>query len=345
MKKNWLTISIIILLVICAIMVIIYFSYVSNHFSTNSADWGNFGCYLGSITGLLAFAGVLYSIQQSNKTHTEDSERDTFFRLLDLHTNKMNSVEFSGIKNSTTLSGIKGAEAFKKYVDVANHLLAVTIIQNRIKQEYKDIDISKYGVFDEIEYPSEEVYNMLKYLFSIFNNYSCGKDYKISRDDFELILSINNYDKIYSRYESCTLQLEVDKFLPNEIDITALYDAIRNIGDFVYSKYGYILGHYFRNMYYVMDSINVFSDKKNYKELFRAQLSRYELALGLFNAVSSNSSCKMICLLKEFKIFKDTYPNDITVLKVLMDKGVSNDDTNQDKMLTITNEVLNEWKP
>lgn len=64
-----------------------------------------------------------------------------------------------------------------------------------------------------------------------------------------------------------------------------------------------------------MDTINNFSDKKNYKELFRAQLSRYELALGVFNAVSSNSSPKMVLLLEEFDIFKDVYPGDLTLLQ------------------------------
>lgn len=91
------------MLAICIIMCVLYFCVFNNGISQNSDDWSNFGCYMGSVTGLLAFAGVLYSIQLSNKIHTEDSERDTFFKLLDLHTNKMSSVEFNGKKEQKLL--------------------------------------------------------------------------------------------------------------------------------------------------------------------------------------------------------------------------------------------------
>lgn len=108
------------------------------------------------------------------------------------------------------------------------------------------------------------------------------------------------------------------------------------IADVIYKEYGHILGHYFRNMFYVMDTINEFSDKKNYKELFRAQLSRFELTLGLFNAVSSNSSIKMVKLLEEFDVFKDVYPEDLQLLKTAKEIGINPN--------TLINNILNEYK-
>lgn len=113
------------------------------------------------------------------------------------------------------------------------------------------------------------------------------------------------------------------------------YEYTKLVADFLYKKYGHILGHYFRNMYYVMDTINNFSDKKNYRELFRAQLSRYELTLGIFNAVGSNSSTKMVQLLEEFDIFKDVYPDDLTLLQA------ATDDLNSQ---SIIRSILNEYK-
>lgn len=85
-----------------------------------------------------------------------------------------------------------------------------------------------------------------------------------------------------------------------------------------------------------MDTINEFSDKKNYKELFRAQLSRFELTLGLFNAVSSNSSIKMVKLLEEFDVFKDVYPEDLQLLKTAKEIGINPN--------TLINNILNEYK-
>ena len=336
--KNLLRCALFIMLAICIIMCVLYFCVFNNGISQNSDDWSNFGCYMGSVTGLLAFAGVLYSIQLSNKIHTEDSERDTFFKLLDLHTNKMSSVEFNGKK---------GAEAFKELADKANKSLMLQYIYQYVIDECSELDKTK---LKDLHQNNSSLFNVLEFVYQIlFPDSLCITPFEQNID-----YAYFNYQKMVKHIkkngyelretEKCKNIEKIILCLNKYIEGVSVKNRLNNIqavADFIYKEYGHILGHYFRKM----DTIDRFSDKKNYKELFRAQLSRYELALGLFNAVSSNSSTRMIHLLKDFKIFKDTYPNDITVLKVLMDKGVSNDDTNQDKMLTITNEVLNEWKP
>lgn len=329
LNKYWLTISIVTLLIICIIMVFIYFKNVSNNFSTTSDDWGNFGGYLGSITGLLAFAGVLYSLQQSNKTHTEDSERDTFFQLLELHTNKVNAVEYNG-KN--------GVEAFKELANIANKNLIVLVLKKIIMNEDCVASLDKNKI-NSLHNENPQLYKVLQWLHGIYFNGNFSVEQFIQlitkQDDNEL------KDYISQRYTSNEdVMVYVNSNIPMDIG-----DCLRIVADFIYKEYGYILGHYFRNMYYVMDTIDGFSDKKNYKELFRAQLSRYELALGLFNAVSSNSSKRMICLLEDFKIFKDTYKDDVAVLNPLMNNSRYSNKSNQEKMLAITNEILNEWKP
>lgn len=338
--KNLLKYALYIILLICVLMCVLYFCIFNNNLSVNSDDWGNFGGYLGSITGLLAFAGVLYSIQQSNKTHTEDSERDTFFKLLDLHTNKMSSVEFNK-KN--------GAEAFKEFADIANKALMMEIMRQYILEKYSDLN--EKGLIELFEHSKKE-FEVLEFVYKIYFN-----------DDLYISPFNHNTNSAYIRYQNLIQyikkrklnMLHIDKYSKIEVAIIPLENYIKEcsketvlnniqiVADFIYKEYGYILGHYFRNMYYVMDTIDKFSDKKNYEELFRAQLSRYELALGFFNAVSSNSSNRMIYLLQEFGIFKDTYPDDITVLKYLLDKNKSANITNQGKMLAITNEILHCW--
>lgn len=347
-------------------MLIIYFVNVSYQFSPNSDDWGNFGSYLGSITGVLAFIGVLYSIQLSEKRaaiaearlreaatkadvveieahsrYIRDCERNIFFQLLELHTNKVNAIEFNGKR---------GAEAFKDLADIANRGLILKYVYQYIID--KCCDLKKTELLDLYE-NNRDLFKVLEFAYQTFfvdNLYNSSLKHNI---DFayqhyqNLIEYIKKKEFRLYAIEKCKKNEDIIFHLEKHIDkfsIESRLNNIQEVADFIYREYGHILGHYFRNMYYVMDTIDKFYDKKNYKELFRAQLSRYELALGIFNAVSSNSSDRMIYLLKEFKIFKDTYPDDIAVLKILMNKNNYTGITNQDKMLAITNEILDSWK-
>lgn len=302
-RSNWLIVAIIVLLVICVAMLVFYFYNVTNHFSTDSNDWGNFGGYLGSITGILAFAGVLYSIQRSNKVHTEDSERNVFFQLLELHTKKTNSIMCNEmiISSSPTL----GFEAFKEYTNIANgnlnyyllcdYLLGMEITRNNIS-----------GIDDQVK-------RMISYINSNIeiklNEETTYEDYLGMRN------TILNKKKWKIVNKSAPNNSYLDYFI-EQLNINEKYQEFRYIGELLYKYYGHILGHYFRNMFYVMDTISKFSDQKNYKEIFRAQLSRYELVIALFNAVGSHSSTRMVELLEKFDIFKDIYPDDLYILKI-----------------------------
>lgn len=309
----------------------------------------DFGSFFAGITGLLAFWTVVVSLhlserradkveKESRDRFKEDSERNIFFQLLELHTNKVNAVEFNGIK---------GAEAFKELADIANNNLNILYVTQLV------IDKCKHIKKDELIILVKNEPQILVLLNSMYRIY-CGSDLykttcnydKIRPMIINLVTLIENkgiqvYNSIYKDNYSVIARYLIN--YPNTLLMEKNSEYIKVIADFMYEEYGHILGHYFRNMYYVMDTIDSFSDKKNYKELFRAQLSRYELALGLFNAVSSNSSDKMIHLLKEFEVYKDIYPNDITILKVLMNKDDSTD-TTQEKMLAITNIILDSWK-
>lgn len=71
-------------------------------------------------------------------------------------------------------------------------------------------------------------------------------------------------------------------------------------------------------MYYALKTIEQSSfskdDKTYYAHLYRAQLSRYELALGVFNAVWELSSDDMVRLLLQYDILDDIYREDIVLL-------------------------------
>ena len=288
---------------------------------SRSISISEFGSFFAGITGLLAFWGVLYSLHVSEKRadkvekdsrdrYNEDSERNIFFQLLELHTNKVNTVEFNGKR---------GAEAFKEFVDIANKNLNLLFMGQAIKAKCTDID---ENLLVDIYQNDRGFFGLLETVYKIYYNgrfYSSPLSNNIDstlRNIENMMRNIHNKQlssDILKRYDDYSNLPYIEKTINEYIDNK--FENTKIVADFLYKEYGHILGHYFRNMYYVMDTINNFSDKKNYKELFRAQLSRYELALGVFNAVSSNSSPKMVLLLEEFDIFKDVYPGDLTLLQ------------------------------
>lgn len=329
--------------ILTTVLLIPGYEYMCNIILSRDIGLSEFGSFFAGITGLLAFGGVLISLHVSEKRadkvekesrdrFTEDSERNIFFQLLELHTNKVNAVEFNGKR---------GAEAFKEFVDIANKNLNLLFMGKAIKMNCTDI--SKESMID-IYNNKRELFDMMKVVYKVYFNGS----FHTSPLDKNIGIILSNTRNMMK--EICNKKLSSDisrryddysilKYIPETINEYSehKYEYTKIVADFLYKKYGHIFGHYFRNMYYVMDTINNFSDRKNYKELFRAQLSRYELALGVFNAVSSNSSSKMIMLLEKFDIFKDVYPDDLTLLQ-----SGTNDSSPQDIIKSMLQDFKND---
>lgn len=79
-----------------------------------------------------------------------------------------------------------------------------------------------------------------------------------------------------------------------------------------YSRYGYVLGHYFRTLYNIVKFVDEASisevEKKRYVNLLRAQLSRYELALMLYNMLSEKGRTDLVRLVKKYNLLKHLEP-------------------------------------
>lgn len=326
--------------IVTTILLIPVYEFTCNKILSRNISLSEFGSFFAGITGLLAFWGVLYSLHISEKRadkaekdsrnrYNEDSERDIFFQLLELHTNKTNAVEFNGKR---------GPEAFKELVDIANKNLNLLFMGKAIMMNCTNIN--KDFVVDIYE-NKREFLDLMNVVYKVYYN---GNLYTtpLSNHMDAILASIKNMMKdvcnqklisdISRRYDDYSTLPYIKETINEYAEYK--YEYTKLVADFLYKEYGHILGHYFRNMYYVMDTINKFSDKKNYKELFRAQLSRYELTLGIFNAVGSNSSPKMVLLLEEFDIFKDVYPDDLTLLQAANDLNSQN----------IIRSILNEYK-
>ncbi|WP_321479716.1 hypothetical protein [uncultured Bacteroides sp.] len=94
--KSYLVIrkAIILTIAVCGVMLLLFFVIFHGELSREINDWGSFGCYFSSVTGLLAFLGVLYTAGQAEKRADESREyfrkqlchaahRDWFNKFLD----------------------------------------------------------------------------------------------------------------------------------------------------------------------------------------------------------------------------------------------------------------------
>lgn len=80
---------------ISALLIIIYTFSIGGKFSNSNADWGDFGSFLGSLTGLLAFASALYAIDQSNKRMKEAEERSFYNSAVETYYNVVKNIRFN----------------------------------------------------------------------------------------------------------------------------------------------------------------------------------------------------------------------------------------------------------
>jgi len=94
-----------------------------------------------------------------------------------------------------------------------------------------------------------------------------------------------------------------------------MYLAMKIAGSIMNIEYGQVLGQYFKNMYYLLTIIKQFNynenDKNYYFKLFRAQLSRSEIIICLFNSLSYISTIKYVMLLDDNKILNDMFFTDL----------------------------------
>jgi hypothetical protein len=288
---------IIILGIGCAVMIGLYFIQFHNGLSIDHTKWASFGSYLGSITGTLAFLIVFYSAKQSEtrakKAEAETEKRediDLFFRALELYHRQVDSV-FSGT--------LKGLEAFKTYGEKANNYLTLYVAIKRII----DNDLKPFSDNNE----NIKAAQLRKLLLS-----GVGSD-----RDRDIPERVSMYRKLLENGEIRTLEnytnssSEYFNYIKKNISQKEQYLAMRYVGDVIYKEYGDSLGQYFKNINYLVKIILDFKNNERYIEIFRAQLSRYELLILLYYTVSSEADSRDIHRLDKTDIFYNMFPEDI----------------------------------
>lgn len=314
MKNKKYSIAIILAIIFAIIPLILYFYNFHYGLSPEHSAWSEFGSFYGGVLSpalaVIAFIGLLWNLDVTSNQFRRQSDDSTFFNLINLHNNKVQMTTCS----LASKSDVSGFDAFKNYVEEFNRLYdeeAVRIARNEIAYKTKklthhayDFLWQKYSKSFYKENKDDQIYSgeedkrkkMIK-CFECPDKWEMQK-YLIGTDD---IISIDDRKALI-----CIGHVVLSDALPEE-----RIQSIKQVNEVFYHKFGHMLGHYFRNIHYILDFIDKSYKTTEFSRIFRAQLSRHELTMLYYNSLSNLSSFKLINLLKKYDILNGIYFLDI----------------------------------
>lgn len=344
MKKSSAYSWIILFLLLIAIYMLgrYFFQFAGNGWSDDPMEWGAFGSYMGAITGLLAFMGVLASIHDANKKaekaekNTEElrketqvrDERDLFFKLMESHYSTINSVIFSN-KGKDDISGVY---AFKEYRSLLIIYLNLLVFLQPYKQ-YESVDewiksIDKSNLFKEIfdkwqETSGEsspelkkkrkefekELSSMKDEYFSIWHTFlnikfilACAYESKTLMFYYR---QLNLLDPIYLNF-MCNDNLgQYSKEVQKEI-----YIQVARCLD---NEHGSFLSYHFNNVCYITRTISKFKHDPEdyYMKYWKSKLSSTESLLFFYYLLYSEGNNDVIDIVCTYKLLDNIIPSDL----------------------------------
>lgn len=124
----------------------------------------------------------------------------------------------------------------------------------------------------------------------------------------------NFVEEEYVRWEIFTGLIMLALYQSQRFDI--IYEILKAGSEGIYELQEANMGVYFRNVYYHLDLIDSFSitpnsNKEDYFKRFKAQLSRYEVAILSFNVISSRSTKRTISLYRKANVYNNINLYDI----------------------------------
>jgi len=309
---------ILILSLIVVYMLWRYFcQFAGNGWSDDPMEWGAFGSYMGAITGLLAFVGVLASIRNANKKaekaekDTEElrketrirDERELFFKLIDSHRKSMETLVYTDKKTK------KRSISLEAFVDYKEEL---------------DLDLQEVIIF---------------WSSSKFNSYSDWVDKVLEgckEEGFELVLFAGMYIVEQQERGNFEIRKEIQRghslmsnpTLKNEIKQYAeVYFGRmkRQLVDFVYYKNIEPYYHdftkedksYFKELAYDM-WLNVMDEKERFsilKFVAECHYRKYEPLLSNHFNNLCNITCQIDDLETNHDFFMDSWISNLTSLE------------------------------
>ena len=280
--------------------VVLYFWVFHSGLLQIHSRWGEFGSFLSPIVSILAFVGLLYSIELTKEQFQRQSEESGFFNLLNLHLDKVDQL--SGGEHLE----LRGVEAFQYYVHKFNAIYKEKCFDYaRAAMAYDTDKLPNLGyqfLYKKIAKKDcpwageEEIEPVLEYFRRNSNDkWEALKglvDDSCSNEDRDELQSIGSLF-----FEDSTPTFRIEK-------LSGLYEHF-------YDHYGHVLGHYFRNMYYILNYIDSTKRSKYFSRIYRAQLSRYELAMLFYNIMGPYTGREFNRLVFKYDIINDLYGPDL----------------------------------
>ncbi|WP_172560046.1 putative phage abortive infection protein [Vibrio fluvialis] len=304
LKKILSYYGIMFLLISIALFILVsYFSIFHGNLSGKHSTWGEFGSFFGGVLGpivsILAFIGLLLSMDQTKKQFKQQSEESSFYALLNFHHSKLNQTIY---KTSVGVDAFKAlSEEFKKLYDEECFRKA----RKHIQEKPADLPVFAHLFLSDVIRDSAHG-NLVKDENIVVGYFALGSDKgELFKGLFDSSISEEHRQKLNALGDYL-----IRKLSPcNRLDLIGkIYD------DRFYPEYGHIVGHYFRNLYYVLEQADSSDKNGMYAKILRAQLSRYELNVLFYNSLSTYSSIKFNKLLMAYDMFNGLYSSDVCYL-------------------------------
>jgi hypothetical protein len=299
-RGAFLKILMILLLIAGVVPIVLYFGVFHSGLEQVHSRWGEFGSFLSPLVSILAFVGLLYSIEITKRQFQRQSEESGFFNLLNLHVNKVTEMTGGSRQN------IKGVEAFRYYCDEFTTI-------------YKEhcFDYARAAM----AYDTDKLPNLAyQFLYKKISRKECAF---AGQEEIERVLEhFQNYgdekweglkefvDESCSNEDRETLE-NIGAVVFEDSSPTTRIKKLSIIYEYFYERYGHIMGHYFRNMYYILHYVDQTQRGKYFARIYRAQLSRYELAMLFYNIMGPYTSRDFNRLVFKYEMLDDLYGPDL----------------------------------
>ncbi|WP_462389234.1 putative phage abortive infection protein [Phocaeicola coprocola] len=304
-SKDWLS-----CLTTISILIIILILFCYFHFNEN-VNWDNLGSVLGAIAGLIAFIGVLFTLRQNRQQFTNSEDRAIFFELLKLFISYRDTLRVPKIEweydkvnyqwKITSYNELCTPE--KTYEQIYRELyycfyseIKKSIPQNFSKEEFKKKHIPENVTQSQWHFKYKNL------AIAIDNIY---KEHHFSKHNG----AITTIPVPQTAYDY--LCLDTIKVYIERNNLKPISEAYAKAADFCFEPYKNQLGTYFRNAYYILETVSDFEFPKKYSNIFRAQLSKIELVILFFNSFSSSSNTKSRQLFLDADLFNNLELKDI----------------------------------
>ena len=315
---------------IIAGMLIPYFCKF-REWSDNPADWGAFGAYMGALAGLLAFAGVIYSLHDTNTKAKAKNEKDTFFRLLELHQKSMETLVYRNIRIQRKSSMMEAFVDYKEELD--SDLQEVIVFWDSCKFECyatwtKKIDGVRYNgllallagmyISNERQKGKNVTRQRKKQINSLIEDVEFMEQVERLSDTFfkemrgqldkfvEFKYITSCYDDLLKFDKLCFKELANAIWVKKEMDEKERFSILRFVAECFYRKYEHVLSYHFNNLCNITSQIDALeTDHDFFMDSWISNITSIEGVILFFWMLSGKVNKEVLLIAKRNNLFRN----------------------------------------